>query len=172
MSDKQFDVSVVRPAMRIEDVAFRGKAMPAARLKSIKKGLHTLHTLEIMAVNIYRYQITQSRSEHNRWLIAAMCNEMTHAQDFQVKLFEYGFKPSPLRWTYLLVGFTLGFVSKLLGERAVLKTGIWVETKAVHHYGQLLEEIEWDDDTRKIVEKDRADEHEHIRRWRTLLAVL
>ena len=172
MPDKQYDVSVIRPAMRIEDVAFRGKGMPVARLKSIRRGLHTLHTLELMAVNIYKYQLTKRQSEHNRYLVAAMCNEMTHLQDFQVKLFEYGFKPSKFRWAYWLVGFAIGFGSKLLGERAVLKTGIWVEAKAVHHYSQLLKEIEWDDDSRKIIEKNQADEHEHIHRWKTLLAVV
>jgi ubiquinone biosynthesis monooxygenase Coq7 len=172
MSDKHYDASVIRPVMRIEEVAFRGQGMPAARLKSIRKGLHTLHTLELMAVNIYKYQLTKGQSEHNRWLIAAMCNEMTHLQDFQVKLFEYGFKPSKLRWAYWLVGFAIGFVSKLLGEKAVLKTGIWVEAKAVHHYGQLLAQIEWDDESRKIIEKNQADEHEHIHRWKTLLGMM
>ncbi len=169
MSDKQYDVSVIRPVMRIGDVAFRGMDFPQARLKSIRRGLHALHTLELMAVNIYKYQLTKAQSEHNRWLVAAMCNEMTHLQDFQVKLFEYGFKPSKLRWAYWLVGFAIGFISRLLGEKAVLKTGIWVESKAVHHYGQLLKEIEWDDVTRKIIEKNQADEHEHIHRWKTLL---
>ena len=172
MPDKQYDVSVIRPAMRIEDVAFRGKGMPVARLKSIRRGLHTLHTLELMAVNIYKFQLTKRQSEHNRWLIAAMCNEMTHLQDFQVKLFEYGFKPGKFRWAYWLLGFAIGFGSKLLGERAVLNAGIWVEDRAVHHYSQLLAQIEWDDATRKVVEKNQADEQEHIHRWRTLLAAL
>ena len=167
-----YDAALIRPQMRIEAVAFRGQGMTSDRLNSIRKGLHALHTLEIMAVNIYRYQLTKSRSEHNRWLIAAMCNEMTHVQDFQVKLFEYGFKPNKLRWAYWLVGFAIGFISKLLGEKAVLKTGVWVESKAVHHYGQLLREIDWDDDTRKVVEKDQADEHEHIDKWEKFLAAL
>jgi hypothetical protein len=40
-----------------------------------------------------------------------------------------------------------------------------VETTACHHYDELLKTIEWDEDTRKIIEKDRADEDEHIARW-------
>ena len=66
--------------------------MDKKRLKGIKKGLLALHTLELMAVNIYRFQITKEDTELNRQLIAAMCNEMTHFQDFQVKLYEYGMK--------------------------------------------------------------------------------
>ncbi len=143
--------------------------MSPARLKAIKKGLITLHTLETMAVNIYRFQITKRASEHNRQLIAAMCNEMTHLQDFQVKLYEYGWRPSIFRWGYWVVGLALGFSSRLTGTRAVLKTGIWVETKAVHHYGELLRSIDWDEDTRKVVEKDQSDEHGHINRWTKLL---
>lgn len=171
MPDKQYDVSVIRPQVRMEEIKLRGQGMPPARLDAVRKGLLALHSLEIMAVNIYRYQITKSADEHNRSLITAMCNEMTHVQDYQVKLFEYGFKPSMSRWFNWLVGFAMGAGSRLLGREMVLKTGIWVETKAVHHYGQLLKEIEWDAATRKIIEKDQADEFEHIHQWKTLLGV-
>ncbi|NIN00370.1 MAG: hypothetical protein GTO24_20505, partial [candidate division Zixibacteria bacterium] len=66
-----------------------------------------------------------------------MCNEMTHVQDFQIKLYEYGWRPSKLRWAFWIVGLVIGFGSRLLGRRAILKTSIWLEKKAVHHYGQL-----------------------------------
>jgi demethoxyubiquinone hydroxylase (CLK1/Coq7/Cat5 family) len=122
-----------------------------------------------MASNIYRFQITKEDSELNRQLIAAMCNEMTHLQDFQVKLYEYGMHPSKLRFAYWIVGFCFGFFSRLRGKKAVLKTGIWVESKAVDHYAELLRTIDWDDDTRRIIEKDQADEHGHINRWKALL---
>jgi len=62
-----------------------------------------------------------------------------------------------------------GFSSRLMGKKRILKTGIWVETKAVKHYKELLETIEWDEDTRRIVEKDQADEHGHIARWQAHL---
>jgi ubiquinone biosynthesis monooxygenase Coq7 len=47
--------------------------------------------------------------------------------------------------------------------------GIWVESKAVHHYAELLSTIDWDEVTRKIVEKNQADENGHINRWKKLL---
>ena len=143
--------------------------MEPPRLKAIRKGLLTLHTLELMAITIYRFQITSEKSELNHQLISAMCNEMTHYQDFQVKLYEYSFKPSLIRWSYWIVGFTFGFGSRIFGKKAILKMGIWVETKAVHHYAQLLDSIDWDEDTRKVVEKNQADEYGHINKWRTLL---
>ncbi len=155
--------------MRLEDFQMRGQGMSSERLKGIRKGLLTLHTLETMAVNIYKFQITKKRSELNLQLITAMCNEMTHLQDFQVKLYEYGWKPSKLRWMYWMVGFKFGFFSRLMGKKAILKTGIWVETKAVDHYNELIGSIEWDEDTRKVIEKNQSDEYGHISRWKELL---
>lgn len=166
------DISIIRPEMRTADFKLRREQMTPQRLETIKKGLLTLHTLELMAQNIYKFQLTKEPSEHNRWLITAMCNEMTHLQDFQIKLYEFGFKPSKLRWAYWLVGFALGFGSRLLGKKTMLRVGVWVETKAVQHYAELLETIEWDDDTRKVVEKDQADEIGHINRWKNLLGQL
>lgn len=166
---KDVDISIVRPEVRLSDFKFRGAEMPPERLKSIKKGLRTLHTLETMAANIYKFQISKKTSEMNLQLIAAMMNEMTHLQDCQSKLFEYGFKPSKFRFFYWIVGFAFGFCSRLLGRKAVLKTGIWVESKAVHHYEELLRDIEWDEETRKIIKKDQADEFGHIKRWESFL---
>ena len=166
---KDFDISIIRPEMRASDFKQRGQGMSRARLKSIKRGLRILHTLETMAVNIYKFQIARKTDGLNLQLISAMSNEMTHLQDFQAKLFEYGFRPSKIRFLYWMVGFVFGFLSRMLGTRAVLRTGIWVETKAVHHYEELLRDIEWDDETRKIIEKDRADEQGHIQRWQSFL---
>ena len=164
-----YDISIVRPQMRHEEFEMRGRQMEPERLSSIRKGLLTLHTLELMATTIYRFQITSEKCELNRQLIAAMCNEMTHYQDFQVKLYEFGFKPSLVRWAYWIVGFAFGFGSRIMGQKAILKTGIWVETKAVHHYAQLLDTIDWDEETRKVIEKDQADEDGHINNWKKFL---
>ena len=165
----EYYVSIIRPEMRNEDIRIRANQADASRLRSIKKALLALHTLELMATTIYRFQITRENCELNRQLIAAMCNEMTHYQDYQVKLYEYGFKPSIIRWAYWIVGFAFGFSSRLMGRNAILKTGIWVETKAVRHYAELLKEVDWDEDTRKVIEKDQADEDGHISNWKELL---
>ncbi len=164
-----YDISVIRPEMRHDQVASRGRALSSAERKAVKKGLRTLHTLEIMATTIYKCQITAKDCRLNTELTAAMCNEMTHMQDFQTKLFEYGLKPSKLRWTYWMVGYVFGLGSRMLGTERMLKTGIWTEKKAVHHYGQLLSAAPWDDDTLQYIEKDRADEYGHIARWQHYL---
>ena len=168
-NDTSYDISIIRPQMRSEDFKMRGGQMEPERLKAIKKGLLALNTLELMASTIYRFQITTEDCELNRQLVAAMCNEMTHYQDFQVKLYEFGLRPSLFRWAFWIVGFVFGFGSRILGKERILKTGIWVETKAVHHYRELLDTIDWDDDTRKVIEKDQADEHGHVGRWKEML---
>ena len=168
----RYDISVIRPAMRDEDFKLRGEGMPTGRLKQIKKGLLTLHTLELMASTIYRFQLTRQRSEMNRQLIAAMCNEMGHYQDFQIKLYEYGFRPNKFRWAFGIVGFMFGFGSRLLGKRAILRTAVWVEAKAVRHYAELLDTIDWDPQTREVVEKNQADENGHINRWKDMLKTI
>jgi demethoxyubiquinone hydroxylase (CLK1/Coq7/Cat5 family) len=163
------DVGIIRPQLVVENFTLRGESTSKSDLKKIKKALKTLHTLETMAQNIYKFQLTKEKSELTRQLTAAMCNEMTHMQDFQEKLYEYGFKPSKLRFAYWLVGWLFGYVSRLRGRDAILRTGIWVESKAVDHYAELLKEVPWDDATRKMVEKNAADEQGHINRWRWFL---
>ena len=159
---------LVRPPMKFKDFKMRDRGLPDSQLKQIKKALRTLHNLELMATTIYSFQIGKKASELNRQLISAMANEMTHYQDFEVKLYEYGMKPFKLRWLWWFVGVFFGLGSRLLGEKTILKTGIWVETKAVHHYGELLLN-DWDEDTRKVIEKNRRDEDIHIAHWRSLL---
>ena len=164
-----YDISVIRPEMRHEQVALRGRELGSAERRAAKKALRALHTLEIMATTIYKCQITAKECALNTELTAAMCNEMTHIQDFQTKLFEYGFKPSKLRWTHWMVGYVFGLGSRVMGTERMLKTGIWTEEKAVHHYGLLLSAAPWDDATRLCIEKDQADEYGHIERWRHYL---
>lgn len=165
----KYDVKIIRPEMRDEHFKLRREPMPPAQRRAIIKALRVFHNLETMAATIYRFQITGEESELNRQLIAAMCNEMTHHQDFQVKLYEYGARPSLLRVGYWIVGFCFGFFSRLLGKQRILRTAVWVEAKAVHHYEQLLEDVPWDDETRRMIEKNQTDEDGHINRWSRLL---
>ena len=116
----KYDVEIIRPQMRADEVVLRAKPANPDKLKALKNALIAFHNLETMAANIYRFQITKEPSELNRQLTVAMCNEMTHLQDFQVKLYEYGFRPSILCPAYWLLGFVFGFTSRLLGLKAII----------------------------------------------------
>jgi demethoxyubiquinone hydroxylase (CLK1/Coq7/Cat5 family) len=163
------DSSIIRSQMKNDDVKLRGEGFSQSRLLAIKKGLLALNTLEIMAQTIYRFQITKEPTPLNHQLITAMCNEMTHYQDFQVKLYEYGFRPSLWRCFFWFAGMAMGYISRLKGRQAMLKVDVWIETMAVHHYDRLLERIDWDPQTRSIIEKNQSDEYGHIDRWQELL---
>ena len=166
------DDQVIRPELRFRDIHERGKGYPATRLRAIKQAMQKLHALETMAVNIYMYEITSKRNALNIQLVAAMANEMTHLQDFQTKLYEYGMRPRKTRFAFWLVGFFLGAGSRLLGPRRILKTNIWAEKKAVLDYQRFLRDVKWDEQTRPLVAKDGADEVSHVTRWTGLLEKL
>lgn len=165
---KGFDIDIIRPQVHHDNVKVnRGEGMDKERLKKIYEGLIAFHNLENMAANIYRFQICKNNADElNKELIAAMLNEMGHIEDFQVKLYEFGFKPSVMMYAYQIVGFVFGIYSRLKGEKGIREMGVWVESKAVAHYDELLETIKWDEDTRKVIEKDQADEYGHIKRWK------
>lgn len=166
-----YDIDIIRPEVTHNQVKYnRAEGIDKKRLKIIKKALLAFHNLENMAANIYRFQICKRNSDElNTELIAAMLNEMVHIEDFQVKLYEYGFKPSLMMYAYQIVGFVFGFGSRLFGEKGIKKMGVWVESKAVSHYDELLQTVEWDDDTRKVIAKNQADEYGHIKRWKNEL---
>jgi demethoxyubiquinone hydroxylase (CLK1/Coq7/Cat5 family) len=160
---------IIRPEMRFDQVTQRGAGYPAVRLADIRKALQKLHALETMAVNIYKYEISKDRTPLDTYLTAAMANEMTHLQDFQTKLYEHNLRPSKLCFGFWLVGIVLGLGSRMMGPRRILKTGIWAEKKAVNDYAHFLRDVQWDEDTNPIVEKDAADEAAHVARWTRLL---
>ncbi len=171
MEIKGYNIDIIRPEVQHSQIKYnRGKEMTRERLKKIKQALLTFHNLENMAANVYRFQICKRNSDEiNTEIIAAMLNEMGHIEDFQVKLYEFGFKPSIMMYAYQIVGMFLGIISRIRGEKGIRAMGVWVESKAVSHYDELLEKVEWDDETRKVIEKDQADEYGHIRRWKNEL---
>lgn len=166
-----FNIDIIRPEVQHDTIKVgREKGVDKERLNKIKEALLAFHNLENMAANIYRFQICKNNSDElNKELIAAMLNEMGHIEDFQVKLYEYGFKPSIMMYAYQVVGFVFGIYSRLKGEKGIRAMGVWVESKAVAHYDELLSSVEWDEDSRRVIAKDQADEYGHIRRWKNEL---
>jgi ubiquinone biosynthesis monooxygenase Coq7 len=165
----EYDTSIIRPEIRFEDVKIRGVGYDEERRKEILKALRFLHAREIMAANVYKCQIKSKACKLNTWLTAGMASEMTHVSDFQTKLYEFGAKPSKSRFVFWFAGYVFGFGSRILGEERMLRTGVWVEEEAVKHYQEVLDRVDWDDETRAFVEKDQQDEYAHIERWKTLL---
>src|SRR5665647_2606298 len=110
---------LIRNEMKTGELRMRATGEAPKNLAAIQKELRRLHAFEVMAVNIYRMQISKNSSNLTCKLIKGMGNEMTHVQDFQIKLYEYGSKPSPLRWIAGLAGIFIGLASSLGGEKAL-----------------------------------------------------
>ena len=136
--------------------------------------LRALVNLEIMAVRIYRGQRWRlGRSEITAEALAeAIAVEERHVRDFDSRRQELGGSRSMLSPFYAVAGWLIGFIPSLLGQRAALKTGIWVEERAVKDYQRLLDRVPFDDESRALVERNQEDEREHIRMWEEAVAKL
>ena len=160
----------VRETIKPEDIYFREGTVDPSQLTKIRAGLRKLHTFEIMAVNIYKFQISSKQDDLNRMVIQAMANEISHVQDFQIKLYEYGSTPSPIRWIFWIAGMKIGFATRLLGKKTMIKAGIWVEQKAVTDYQKIIDSAEWDAATLAVIKRNLSDEHHHIETLQAMLS--
>ncbi len=152
----------IRERVAPEEISFRSNNYDSSQLSKIRSGLRKLHSFEIMAVNIYKYQITSAQDDLNRLVIQAMANEMSHVQDFQIKLYEFGSKPSPTCWAFWLAGMLIGFATRLLGPTAIVRAGIWTEQKAVIDYQKIINSAPWDTATMAVIQRNLKDEYHHI----------
>ena len=142
--------------------------------REVLRAFGALVNLEIMAVRIYRGQRWRlGRSEVAAEVLEkAIAVEERHVRDFTSRRQELGGSPSVLSPFYAVAGWLIGFVPSLLGQRAALKTGIWVEERAVKDYQQILDRVPFDDESRALVQQNQEDEREHIRMWEECLAKL
>jgi len=127
-----------------------------------------------MAVRVYRGQRWRlGRSEVTaEALEKAIAVEEKHVRDLASRRQELGGSPSVLSPFYAVAGWLIGFVPSLLGQRAALKTSIWVEERAVKDYQRVLDRVPFDDESRALVQQNQEDEREHIRMWEECLAKL
>jgi demethoxyubiquinone hydroxylase (CLK1/Coq7/Cat5 family) len=142
--------------------------------RDVLRAFRAMVNLEIMAVRIYRGQRWRlGRSEIIAEALAkATAIEERHERELASRRQELGGSPSMLSPFYAVAGWLIGFLPSLLGQRAALKTGIWVEERAVKDYQQLLDRIPFDDESRALVERNQEEEREHIRMWEECLAKL
>jgi len=142
--------------------------------REILRAFRALVNLEIMAVRVYRGQRWRlGRSEVTaEALEKAIAVEEKHVRDLASRRQKLGGSPSVLSPFYAVAGWLLGFVPSLLGQRAALKTSIWVEERAVKDYQRVLDRVPFDDESRALVQQNQEDEREHIRMWEECLAKL
>jgi len=140
----------------------------------VLRAFRAMVNLEVMAVRIYRGQRWRlGRSEITAEALAkAIAIEERHVRDLVARRQELGGSASMLSPFYALAGWLIGFMPSLLGQRAALKAGIWVEERAVKDYQQLLDRVPFDDESRALVQQNQQDEWEHIKWWEESLVRL
>jgi len=131
--------------MRVENVKVRGGDFTPARRAAVRKGLHTLHTLEIMAVNIYKCQITARPCAAQHQRPAAIVQRDDPHAGFPDEAVRAWLKPSKLRWSFWLVGYVFGLglaLCSVAGACSGRAPG-W-NARAFMTYGELLASVEWE----------------------------
>jgi bacterioferritin len=142
--------------------------------KEIIRALNAVVKVEAMAVQIYRAQMWrfQGRREIAERLVHATAVERRHFDELASRVRELGGTPSRLSPLFAVAGWIIGFLPTLAGKMPALKLDIWVEERAVRDYQSFLDGVSFDDESRALMEKNMADEKEHIRAWEESIELL
>ena len=140
----------------------------------IVRALNAVVKVEAMAVQIYRAQMWRfrGRQEIAERLVHAIANEREHFDDLTSRVRDLGSIPSRLSPLFAVAGWIMGFLPTLAGKVPALKLDIWVEERAVRDFQGFLNRVNFDDESRALMEKNMADEEEHIRAWKQSLELL
>jgi demethoxyubiquinone hydroxylase (CLK1/Coq7/Cat5 family) len=142
-------------------------------MNEIMGALRKMHNLERFATEIYGAQITAfPEKEISDRLIIARDNEQEHTDNLRARIEALGGKPSWQGFFFQMAGRILGCFTRIMGKMFILKTDIWVEAKAVKDYGAFLERLNFDDDSRVLVQRNLGDEKVHIKRWEDSIKIL
>jgi bacterioferritin len=144
------------------------------RDRKIIHALNAVVKVEAMAVQIYRAQMWRfrGRQEIAQKLIHATANEQQHFDDLVSRVRDLGSTPSRLSPLFAVAGWIIGFLPTLAGKVPALKLDILVEERAVRDYQGFLSSVNFDDESRELMERNMADEKEHIRAWKESIELL
>jgi len=132
-----------------------------------------MHNFERFATAIYSAQIRAfPEKEIADRLKAAMDNEQEHVDDLRARIEELGGSISWMGFFFKMAGKVAGVTTTLLGNMRLLKTDIWIEKRAVMDYGDFLHKVDFDEKSRRLIEKNIEDEKNHIKRWEESIGIL
>jgi len=129
-------------------------------------GLRQMYNLERFAVEVYRRQIRAfPQKDIRERLEAARDNEQEHVDDLRARIEELGGSCPWQGFFFQMAGMVLGSTSTLLGRMFALNADIRLEQRAVRDYGAFLQKIDFDENSRRLIQKNIEDEKVHIKRW-------
>ena len=142
--------------------------------KKVIRALNAVVKVEAMAIQIYRAQMWRFRGKQEiaQKLVHATDNERKHFDDLVSRVRDLGGTPSRLSPLFAVAGWIIGFLPTLVGKVPTLKLNILVEERAVRDYQGFLNSVNFDDESRELMERNMADEKEHIRAWKESIELL
>ena len=133
-------------------------------------GLKYFCALEHMAVEIYLSQLWRFRgTEVEKIIQDSADNEATHRDKLIRRLKDKGSQPPLLRYLFILMGKTIfGAFPALMGKWAIYTANILFERMAVWEYGEFLDRIKLDEESRALLRELREDEVRHVATYKAL----
>ena len=133
--------------------------------------LNTMYNIERAATAIYKAQAGAFRSNTAVYetLKAATANEQEHADGLKARVAKLKGRGSFLGWLFALGGMMIGFVTRIMGKKRIMKTDVWVEKKAVKDYGAFLDKVNFDETSAALIKKNIEDEKRHVKNWSDVL---
>ena len=142
-------------------------------MNKVLSALRKMHNFERLATEVYGAQIRAfPEKEIADRLKAAMDNEQEHVDGLRARIEELGGTISRMGFFFQMAGKLLGFTTTLLGRMRLLKTDVWIEQRAVKDYGDFLQKVDFDENSRGLIEKNIEDERVHIMRWEESIEIL
>jgi len=143
-------------------------------MSNVVGSLNTMYNIERAATAIYKAQAGSfcGNAAVYETFKAATANEQEHADGLKARVAELKGKGSFIGWFFALGGMMIGFVTRIMGKQRVMKTNIWVETKAVKDYGAFLQKVNFDEKSAALIKKNIGDEQRHVDNWTRILGEL
>jgi demethoxyubiquinone hydroxylase (CLK1/Coq7/Cat5 family) len=143
-------------------------------MNKVISSLNAMYNIERAATAIYKAQAGAFRSNAAVYetFKAAIANEQEHADGLKARVAELKGKGSFMGWFFALGGMMIGFVTRIMGKKRVMKTNIWVEKKAVKDYGAFLDRVNFDEKSAALIKKNIGDEQRHVDNWSRILGEL
>jgi bacterioferritin len=142
-------------------------------MNSVMVALRKMHNLERFATEVYRAQITAFlEKEISDRLRLARDNEKEHTENLRARIEKLGGEPSWQGFFFQMAGKMLGCFTRIMGKMFILKADIWVERKAVKDYGAFLQRLNFDEESKALVQRNLEDEKVHIKRWEDSIKLL
>ncbi len=135
--------------------------------------LNFMYCMERFATAVYRAQSGAFKDTLIAKKMAyAVENERQHALDVAGMIVKLDSRPFRLAFLFRMAGTGVGLLSRLPGRVPALNAAVMIEKRAVKDYGYFLRRLDYDKQTRKLLQRIIADEELHTKNWQDSIQLL